>query len=287
MMTIETLREVAPAAFATKPLNTVSERQYTFMPTHELIDKLAKMNWMIHSANQQKTKHEDRVNAVKHILHFRNPDFSFAKVGDTIPEILIVNSHDRTSSFRFYIGLFRLVCSNGLVVANGSLSEVQVPHIRTEYDFVKDQVIKITERVPSILNRIEDFKKVSLDEAAKIAIAERSLAARFPEYVMDNGQIDIPMIHEDVDIDAFLVPQRVEDADSSLWSTFNLVQEKIMKGGWVRETEKSRALQETRLAKGFKDVKAERRVRKITNIGKNIQVNQDLWEIADEYAKAY
>ena len=286
MMSIETLQQVAPAAFADRPLSTASEAKYVFMPTHKLIDQLAAMNWQIHSARQQNTKDLERINAVKHVLHFRNPDFGVAKVGDTIPEIMIVNSHDRTSSFRFYIGLYRLVCSNGLVVANGSLNEVMVPHIRNTFEFVEEQVLNITKRVPTVLSRIDDFKKITLDEGAKIALAERAIATRFPEYVLDNGVINIPMIHEDIDVDAFLTPQRADDADSSLWSTFNLVQEKVIKGGWIRETEKSRQLMEARISKGF-DAKSTRQVRKITNIGKNIQVNQDIWQIADEYALNY
>lgn len=286
MMSIETLRQVAPAAFATKPLDTVSERQYTFMPTHQLIEDLAKLNWQIHSGRQQNTKHEDRVNAVKHVLHFRNPDFTPAKVGDTVPEIMIVNSHDRTSSFRFYIGLFRLVCSNGMVVANASLNEISIPHIRYSFEYVEEQVNIITTKVPDVLSRIEQFRKISLDEAAKMALAERALTARFPEYLLDNGQVNIPMIHQDIDVDELLAPQRVEDADSSLWSTFNLVQEKVMKGGWQRETEKSRQLKELKLTKGF-EAKSDRRVRKLSNIGKSIQVNQNLWEIAEEFATTY
>ena len=286
MMSIETLKEVAPAAFAIKPMVGVSESKYTFIPTHQIITDLAKLGWEVHSGRQQSTKHEDRVNAVKHVLHFRNPEFNAKQVGDTLPEIMIVNSHDRTSSFRFYIGMHRLVCSNGLVIKTGSLEEISIPHIRYTFDYVAEQVQLLTTKVPEVLARIDDFRKISLDEAAKMALAERALTTRFDEYLNLDGSVNVDMIHKDINMDEFLSPKRTADADSSLWSTFNLVQEKVLKGGWRRETEKSRLLHGQKTEKGY-SAKSDRRVRPLTNIGKSIQVNQDLWEIADNYALTY
>jgi hypothetical protein len=47
--------------------------------------------------------------------------------GKQVPEIILLNSHDGTSSYQMLPGLFRAVCQNGLVCGE-SFGEVRVPH---------------------------------------------------------------------------------------------------------------------------------------------------------------
>src|SRR3546814_2716824 len=42
-------------------------------------------------------------------------------------EIILLNSHDGTSSYRMLAGMFRFVCSNGLVCGD-TVADVRVPH---------------------------------------------------------------------------------------------------------------------------------------------------------------
>lgn len=281
---LDEIRILAPAAFAEKPKDTVSEKQYTFIPTYQIIDDLQKLNWDLYGGQQQKSRLAGHELSAKHMLRFRHHDFTPQKVGDTIPEILIINAHDRTSSFRFYVGLYRLVCSNGLVVQGDRLDDLRIPHRIYTFEYVREQVNHMTAMVPEVLGRIEMFKRISLDEAAKMALAERSLATRFPEYTDRFGNVDVHQLHAEIDMQSFLTPKRVEDADSSLWSTFNLIQEKVLNGGFERETEKTKELQHKRFDRGQANAKTNRRVRRLSNIGKSIQVNQDMWKIATEFS---
>ena len=52
---------------------------------------------------------------------YRRTDGTFAKKNpiDTVyPQILLTNSHDGKNAFTFTAGLFRLICENGLVIAD-------------------------------------------------------------------------------------------------------------------------------------------------------------------------
>jgi len=95
---------------------------YKFIPTTEVMDVLAENNWLPTQVLQSTTRSGGaaKIPYKKHIIRFRNSenDALAAELGDTFPEIVLTNSHNGTSSFKFHVGLFRLVCSNGLVIAD-------------------------------------------------------------------------------------------------------------------------------------------------------------------------
>ncbi|MDE9567420.1 DUF945 domain-containing protein, partial [Xenorhabdus bovienii] len=46
---------------------------------------------------------------------------------DDVPEIILVNSHDGSSSYQMIPGVFRFVCNNGLVCGE-TFGDIRVPH---------------------------------------------------------------------------------------------------------------------------------------------------------------
>ena len=50
-----------------------------------------------------------------------------ANKGTEVPEIILLNSHDGSSSYQMIPGMFRFVCTNGLVCGT-SFGEIRVPH---------------------------------------------------------------------------------------------------------------------------------------------------------------
>lgn len=47
--------------------------------------------------------------------------------GKKIPEIILLNSHDRSSGYQMLPGIFRYVCTNGMVCGN-NCGEIHVPY---------------------------------------------------------------------------------------------------------------------------------------------------------------
>jgi hypothetical protein len=39
-----------------------------------------------------------------------------------------VNSHDKSSAYQLHCGLFRLVCTNGMVVSDGTFQRISIKH---------------------------------------------------------------------------------------------------------------------------------------------------------------
>lgn len=295
-MNHELLEMFAPAALATKASEKVSDKltkdgkpHYTFLPTYRIVDDLHTMGWNLIDGSQQRS-HKSDPNAVKHMLRFRHDDYRPSVVGDTIPEIVIVNSHDCSSAFKFYLGLFRLVCQNGMIVKSSDLMDLRVPHRFYTFEIVSEMVTAIVKKAPSTLNKIEQFKQKNLTQEDRLLLAKYSLAARFSEYqIMDEngiwtGNINADQLQKEINLEKFMEPIRKEDEGKTLWNTFNLVQEKVMKGGFVRHSEKNEIYSQKRAEAG-KIIRQEgRTVRPLTNIGKTIQVNQDMWSFAEAMA---
>jgi hypothetical protein len=70
------------------------------------------------------TPGQDKRDFTKHMLRLRRHD---QINGKEVPEIILLNSHDGSSSYKMIPGMFRQVCSNGLV-AWKDFGEIRVPH---------------------------------------------------------------------------------------------------------------------------------------------------------------
>lgn len=284
MLIATDIKKLAPSVYAQKPDSKVSKEKYTFMPTSEIVGHLDQLGWGVHSAVQQNVRKKEKENTTKHMVKFRQKGWTDGvEVGDEIPEILLINSHDRTSSFKFHVGIHRLVCSNGMVVASQLLRDLKLRHINQNFEGIKTLVGRITEELPVIQRQIDWYKRIYMSPGMQKEFAFKALAARFDEYQDIIGNPLKETIAVDVNMDDFIEPLRDEDKEPNLWNLLNITQEKLTKGGFIRSTEKTRILAEKKLKLKQKAIQT-RTVRPISNIGKYVGMNQELWALANHYA---
>ena len=246
VITLDQLKEVAPSIFATSASPKVSNR-YSFVPTVDIVENFQREGWDISSARQMgKGIHS------LHEIKFRNGDLP--KVGDTLVEAIIRNSHNGMSTLSVSAGLFRLVCSNGLTVATSSADSFKVRHAGFELDDVK----RIT----------EDFaKKLPLIEGSVNRMMERELTIDEKlDFVKESANIrwkvgSVPTL----DYEQILSPNRKEDEGDSLWQVFNVVQEKWIRGGVEYNTQRGRKT----------------KLKTINDILNSNRINTQLWELAE------
>jgi len=241
----------APSVYSNRPSTNVSSK-YTFIPTTTIMDDLGKGGWQVYDATQRNSRSDGGL-FTKHMLRFRNDDI--AMIDDIIPEIVLTNSHDGRNAFNLHAGLFRLVCSNGLVIADQTFEKVKIKHQWYELKDVQEITDKVVTSIPTIMGCVDDFKKTVLSEEAKREFAKKAILARWK-----NGQEFLPL--EDL-----LSPIRQDDKGNQLWNVFNVVQEKILTGGITYN-----------LASGRQQT-----VRELTNIDQRLNVNKKLWTLAEEY----
>jgi hypothetical protein len=257
------LRKVAPSIFATTPYHAVSER-YRFLPTINVIELLRDRGFYPVKAMQSTTRLPDKRPFTKHMVRLRHSDYLTPQaVGAELPELVLTNSHDRSSAYRFASGIFRLVCSNGLVVASADFGGISVKHSGGSdlEDKVIDATYRIIEETPRIMDQIEAWKGIPLDPAKQLAFATAALELRESDSQIEPRALLAPRRNEDR-------PQ--QDGSRSLWITGNTVQEALTKGGVRGRSQSGRRMT----------------TRPIKAVDADIRTNRAIWKLMEELAKA-
>ncbi len=207
----------APSVLTTEPSGNVSNK-YSFANSLRLINDLKKNSWLPVRAQEAGTSKPEREGFQKHIVHFRNPDLGLHN--GLHPEIIMTNSHDAKSSFQLRAGVFRLVCSNGLITGEEFMPAVRIRHINYDFSEVKNAVSHLTDNIPVVMGTIEQFK--STDFSSKSLRKDFELKA---------AQIRWPKAKS---VSGLLVVKRLADKENNLWNAFNIVQENLIQGGGAK-----------------------------------------------------
>ena len=265
------IRRMCPMAFKTAPTNPGVSGRYTQANTATVIDDLAKLGWYPVQAKQAREKKGSSGIRSFHMVAFQNPDIKIhktlengEKVVDTYPRIILTNSHDGFNSFKFMVGLFRLVCSNGLVVCSDQMVNMSIRHINYDFEELRRVVATAIEQVPGIVQTMNDMRKITLTDEQKINLATE--VVRIRKGIEDDQKFQL----DAETVESILEPVREEDKANDLWTVFNICQEKLIKGGFsaVGKNNKSR------------------KQRGITSIRKDMDFNQRLWGTASKYLMA-
>jgi len=256
----EQIREIAPSVFTEVADPSSTSKHYVHIPTETVIDDMSSMGWNVVDAKQVKARKS--VGYQKHMVIFGNNDIVIeGKDGDTVmPRIIMTNSHDGKNSFQFQAGLYRLVCSNGLVIADEEFANMKIRHMGYDLKELKTVIQTIVEKLPLTVECMNKLKTKQLSEDEKTEFAKEALRTRLPESQISSFTFD--------NIQELLSPTRDEDEGNDMWSVYNVLQEKIVHGMF-----------ETFGAKG-----KVRKARKIKNFQQDTRVNQDLYKLALEYA---
>lgn len=251
------MRKMTPAVFATKPSKKVSE-DYQFISTSDIITAFGKAGLVPVEARQYQRKNAVAVPHSRHMLKFRPAGNikTLTKVGDVVPQVIVVNSHDRSASFRMFAGLYRLVCSNGMVTATDFSASVNVRHFGASVEQRVEQALKVVGSFgKEVAPLIDMMMKAKLNERQQLAFARLALEVK-AGYQNPRAMV--------IDAETLLAPRRTEDKGNDVWSIFNRVQENIIKGGIEAHDEDNRV----------------RLTRPILSLTTDLNVNQGLWQAA-------
>ncbi len=255
-LSLETVRQRAPAIFAASPHERMSAR-YTFIPTERVLAGLTNVGFVPVDARQAHTRSTSPLHA-RHIVRLRRR-FETVQLNDSVLEILFLNSHDGTSAYQLRIGIFRVVCTNGLIVSRSAFPTQCVAHRGNIVDEVVIGALQMTERFESLASQIERMEQRRLPKDDQIQFAERALELRFPQ----GGESGLEPAQ-------LLTCRRVEDVGDDLWRVTNRIQENLLRGGLRRRTITGRLI----------------RTRSITAIAQDVRINSGLWDLAMEVLAA-
>ena len=280
------LNEIAPSIFATVPSPEVTNK-YTHIPTVKVIDDMNLLGWYAVEAKEVKARTKGTVGYQKHLIIFRNDDVvineleagvvrdntsptglrrsdgTFAKsdsTNDVYPQILLTNSHDGKNAFTFTAGLFRMICENGLVIADKELDNIKMRHMGYTFEDLQVLIKDIVTKLPLTVEAMNKMKDIQLEEQKILDLAEELLNIRVEG---TNNEYDYVEATE-----AVTYPQRKEDEGNGLWEVFNRTQENIINGNFEYRTPGGKWRQ-ARIIKNFKQ---------------DIEMNKKMFSKALEYA---
>ncbi len=248
------IERVAPSFYAAEPKGNVSDK-YTFISTHTIATTLWNMGWMPTSIQEARANKTENRGFTKHLIRFSHPDFCS---NEERIELVGVNSHNRAAAFVLMGGIFRMVCANGLIAKTSDFGEFRIKHIGDISDQVQEGVRRIAVDSKVVATRMNEFKGTQLSDSERLLFA-----STVNTYV--NGE------KPNIASRRLLAPRRSADADKKdLWTTYNVIQENVMKGG-IRG----------HAAKTYRRT----RTRKVKSIDKNVKLNQALWSLTEKMAE--
>lgn len=253
------LAAIAPSIFAAEPHASRSER-YLYVPTVDILNGMRRAGFMPFSVKQGKSRDENKREFTKHMIRFRHSDATADRTG-LFPEVVLINSHDGSSSYRLMAGIFRAICENGLIIGDKQ-DEVRVQHSGKILDKVVEGSYRVIETSQKTLAVVDEWSRIQLNSTEQLAFAEAARVVRFGD---SEGEVTTP-----IQARQLLGVRRSEDEGADLWRTFNRVQENALQGGLTARNNNGRRISS----------------RTVNGIDADVKLNKALWVLAEALAAA-
>lgn len=249
----EQLKKLVPSAYS-QEANEKASGKYGFIPTSTVIEALGDNGFYPIKAWQTRCRSDSNKPFTRHLIRFRKEGME--PINGILPEIILVNSHDCTTSYQIRGGAYRLVCQNGLIVGSDLFSR-KIKHHGDVTDKVVSSASDIIEIFPKAIKTANEWREIELSTQQKIAFAESAILLKWP-----NREVNI-------NPEYLTFPKRYDDCHNDLWTTFNIVQEKIIKGG----------------VKYRADSGIKIRTRPVNSVHENVRLNTALWCLTEKMAE--
>lgn len=236
--------------------------KYVPVKTQDIIDKLVNSGFQVTNTVVTKPRKIEKLGFQKHMIRLSHNDLVLKNVNDSRPELVIVNSHDATTSIQFLIGIFRLVCANGLVVGK-TYGGSSIRHTGDVFTKIDESLDDIRKRLPMVAEIIQKFSSIHLTQS------------EIRDFTNEAIKLLLPKTATNVSLESASQIRRQDDDASDLWTVYNRVQETFLNGGVKYQTPNT----ENPL------ILRPNTSRRIKSIDRQLEVNQGLWTLADEFSK--
>jgi hypothetical protein len=261
ILTQEEINKLPHASKTNHSKQNLSDK-YEFGSTLKVASQLVEYGWKIVNSYQRsltKKTNLENYDYDRHWITFRKEEtIKNLKVDDVFPQIYLQNSHDGTTALKFESGLFRLVCSNGLVTPSKQLVHLKLRHSKEKISQLNEFLNLYLDTLDSTVEFINDMSMKYLNQDEKLELAKLSTDLRWGQHVPK------------IELEKVLQVRRQEDSKEDLWTVFNVVQENLTKGGIMGQGSKITKSGEIKKIK----------TRKLIDENKYVSFNSDMWQLA-------
>jgi hypothetical protein len=259
-LSMEEIMQAAPQVYTQQPWEKVSKK-YSFIPTYKVIEDMDKLGWKVSSVKSAKHRNDVQKQHGKHIVQFFNPNIVINDANGDVeayPQCILINNSMGRGVLRFEMGVFRLVCSNGMIVKSEDFGSYTLRHMGYSFEELQELMVQIVGKLPQVTEKINTYTQRVMSPEEQSEFAKKAIQARFGEEKMVS----------EFEINQVLQSTRKEDNGDNLWVVFNRVQESLINGGFIATHKSGKS----------------KKVRAIKNMLVDVSINQKLWEVAESYA---
>ncbi|NGZ27463.1 MAG: DUF945 domain-containing protein [Magnetococcales bacterium] len=251
-LTEEQLRRFVPAIFATEP-DADRSSSYGFIPTIQVVNSMIGMGFTPMMACQTNARSDIAMNCVRHMIRFSHKDAAHDE--HNRQELVLLNSHDGSSSYKLLSGVYRMVCSNGLI-AGDTHASMNVRHTSNAAKEVSQASMAMIKGSDGVWKSVQEMQRTHLSRSGLFELGEE--AARIAHPTVEIDPEDMVRVRRYADYDP-----------SNLWTGLNIVQENAIRGD---------VLAARRNSEGHV---IRFRTRPIHSVKRSVQINQDLFALAE------
>lgn len=252
-LTLDDIHARAPSAFAEEAHISRSER-YQYVPTYKVLEVLYREGFRAYQASQAKSRKPNGEDYTKHLIRMRHPDL--VPVNGIYPEVNLLNSHDGSSAFKLKLGLWRIVCLNGMI-AGQDFAGVSVHHKGDIRHAVTEGAYSVVQQGPKLLDMIGTLRDTPCTEIEAEVLAGSVLTYQYGD-------------EPPVEPFSLLQTRRDEDKAGDLWTRYQVVQENSTKGGLAYRNSASGRRNTTRAVRG---------------IDADLRLNAAIWDLTQHLLK--
>ncbi|MEO5685909.1 MAG: DUF932 domain-containing protein [Burkholderiaceae bacterium] len=248
------MRRAAPSIFAQGKHGSRSDR-YAYVPTIEVLRELGRAGFDPFMVAQNQSRTASKAEFTKHLIRMRHASRNAG--GDEVDEVILINSHDGASPYQMLAGVFRFACHNGLVVGTADHG-VRIVHKGSILSDVIESAFQVLKVFDAVDESISGMKATTLDVDEQLVFARAAIYFRYGERTPWNPPAPVTP-------ETLLEPRRPEDVGPNLWSTFQRVQENLVRGGQCGCRANGRRMQ----------------TRGVGSIDRSVELNRRLWVLAE------
>jgi hypothetical protein len=185
-----------------------------YIPTLDIVTKLQDEGWRLSGVAEQRGKNRKISNNYVQLQH---PDFAVQNNkgrDEAYTSITIKNSCNGSQPLQMSLGMFRQVCSNGMIRFDEHAESQKIKHTEINARDLDRFITPMNNKVNKLLTEVSEMKHrgLSIEDMRKLATEAASL--RYANL-------------DDINIDDLLIVNRVEDESNDLWTVFNRIQENL------------------------------------------------------------
>ena len=185
-----------------------------YIPTLDLVTKLQDEGWRLSGVAEHRARNRKITN---NYIQMQHPDFAVQnKQGknEAFTSITLSNSSSGAQPLQMSLGMFRQVCSNGLIAYDQHAESENIKHIEINYRDLDRFVNTMNSKANKLLTEVNEMKNrgISMKDLRKLATEA---------YLLRYNNL------EDINIDNLFAVNRVEDESNDLWTVFNRIQENL------------------------------------------------------------